>query len=251
MIPSRRSLGPFAVGAAWFFIVVSLLHVVWAAVVKLGDPGATFKTYHTVVGGVSYDAWGLTYSGIVGVLLVLLQLLVVSGATAASVLSRPGLVRWRRLGHVVLIGWAALWMLNLVRLAAIDGQLDSIAQATLLCVLFGCTAYRATRGWSSGRSRSTFGGPAGGVGDPAPGAVPVPPPPPVPPEDPEPDVGSARTIGRHLGSLIVVGAAGIRSVKPAAQGAATSARRKAAAGLHRVAEFTRRQADRVAPDTGE
>ena len=127
-------------GAAWFFIVVSLLHVVFAAWVKLGDPGSTFRVYHTIVNDVSHDAWGLTYSGFLGLLLVIFQLLVVSGAAVASMLPQPGLLRWRRIGHVVLTGWAAMWMLNFIRLAGIDHAPISIVQATLLCLLFGCTA---------------------------------------------------------------------------------------------------------------
>lgn len=149
--PSRRSLGAFAVGGAWFFIVVSLLHVSWAIAVKWGDPAGTTKLYHTVVGGVSYDALWLTYTGVFGLVFAILQLLAVSSAAVATTLPFDRTRRARRAGHVVLVGWSALWTLNLVRLAAIDGQLDSAAQAAVLSVLFACTVWRASSGWSPGR----------------------------------------------------------------------------------------------------
>ncbi len=160
--PGRRSLGAFAVGGAWFFIVVSLLRVSWAIAVMWGDPASTTKLYYTVVGDVSYDAWGLTYTGIVGLLLAIVQLLVVTSAAVASTLRSDRALKARRAGHLVLCGWSALWALNLIRSAAITLSLDSIAQATLLSVLLGCTVLRASRGWSPGRHKSSEPfGPAG------------------------------------------------------------------------------------------
>jgi hypothetical protein len=147
--PSRQTVSRFAVTAAWFFIVVSLAHLVW--VIGVGGDGTT-KLYHTAVGGYSYDGWGLTYTNTPGLLLAIGQALAVTAAAVATVLPWGRTWRYRRLGHVVLCGWAALWALNLLWLASIDHQLDSIAQAALLSLLFGCTAYRATMGWSPGRS---------------------------------------------------------------------------------------------------
>ena len=45
IVPSRNSLKAFAVAGAWFFIVVSLGHLVWAAGHKWSDPAGTYKLY--------------------------------------------------------------------------------------------------------------------------------------------------------------------------------------------------------------
>ena len=152
--PNPRSLGALAVGGAWFFVVVSILHVSWAiTVMSGGDSLGTYKLYHTVVGDVSYDAWALTYTGIVGLLIAILQLLVVSSAAVASTLPFDRTVKARHAGHMVLCGWSALWALNLVRLALIDGEPDSIARSILLSGLFVCTVWRASSGWSPQHSK--------------------------------------------------------------------------------------------------
>ena len=152
IVPSGKSLKTLAVAGAWFFIVVSLGHLVWAVGHKWSDPAGTFKLYHTILDGHSHDAWGLTYSGTLGLLTVMGQTLLVAAAAAASVLPWPRSLKLRRIGHGVLCGWAALWALNFIWLASVDHQLVSTAQATLLCLLLGCTGYRATMGWSPGRS---------------------------------------------------------------------------------------------------
>ena len=157
-MPSGKSLKTLAVAGAWFFIVVSLGHLVWAVGHKWSDPAGTFKLYHTIVDGHSHDAWGLTYSGTLGLLTVMGQALVVAAAAAASVLPWQRSLKFRRIGHGVLCGWAALWALNFIWLASVDHQLVSTAQATLLCLLLGCTGYRATMGWSPGRSTAPPGG---------------------------------------------------------------------------------------------
>lgn len=159
--PNPRSLGAFAIGGAWFFIVVSLVHVMWAISVMWGDPAGATSLYHTVVGDVSYDAWGLTYTGVIGLVFAIVQLLVVSSAAVTSTLPFDRTVKARRAGHLVLCGWSALWALNLARLAFIDGALDSIAQSVMLSVLFVCTVWRASSGWSPRRSTPTAESPAG------------------------------------------------------------------------------------------
>ncbi len=242
--PGRRSLERFAVGGAWFFIVVSLLHLLWAIGVQWGEPRGTFKLYHTVVDDISYDAWALTYTGVVGLLLAMAQVLVVGGAVVASTLPFGRTLRARRVGHLVLCGWSALWMINLMRLAGIDGQLDSFAQATLLWVLFGCTAGRASMGWTPGRSPKRLTEPPPSPAVPAPDDD-------AEPGDAEPDSFSAR-VAMALNWLVGVVHAAMRwiiSATPRARLAGRAVRHRMAAGLHRVADFTRKQAGRVAPDT--
>lgn len=214
-IPRRTSLRAFAVAGAWFFIIVSLGHVLWATGHKWSDPSGTYKLYHTVVGDHSYDAFGLTYTGIPGLVTATVQLLVISAAVAATVLPWPRRPRWRRIGHGILVGWAALWALNLIWLASVDHQLDSTAQAVLLCVLAGCTGYRALMGWSPGRSTKPPDAPIcdddGALGEPA-------------PQGP----------GNPLDS-------------PQFKAFVSATRHRTAAGLDRVGEFAHKQARRLSP----
>lgn len=256
--PGRRSLQLFAVGGAWFFVVVSLLFLLGAIGAKWAEPHGTFKLYHTIVDDVSYDAWALSYTGVVGLVFAMAQMLVVGGAVVASTLPFDRTLKARRAGHVVLCGWSALWAINLMWLAGIDGQLDSFAQATLLCVLFGCTTGRAYMGWSPGRSQKRMTEPPRDEplwAEPtAPAAV-------SETVDPDPGEGhpgdagpgsfSAR-VAMVLNWLVGVAHAAMRwiiSATPRARLAARAVRRRSAAGLHHVADFTRKQAGRVAPDT--
>lgn len=216
-VPSRKSLRTFAVAGAWFFIVVSLAHLLWAVGHKWSDPASTYKLYHTVVGDRSYDAWGLTYSGTLGLILVLSQALLVAAAAAASVLPWPRSLKLRRIGHGVLCAWAALWALDLVWLASIDHQLDSTAQATLLCLLLGCTGYRATMGWSPGRSTTPPKTPSLGDGDLDAELEREPAPPRLNPMD-----------------------------SPRIRAFVSASRHKTAAGLDRVGDFAHKQARRIA-----
>ncbi len=248
--PSRHSLGVFAAVGAWFFIVVSLLHVSWAIAVMWGDPSGPTKLYHTVVGGVSYDAWGLTYTGILGLLFAIVQLLVVSSAAVTSLLPFDRTLKARRAAHLVLCGWSALWVLNLVRLAAIDSQIDSVAQAALLSVLFGCTLWRASSAWSPRRLKPTAEPPALDVPviDDAPAVDDAP-----AADDAEKESFSA-LVAVALGKLVRFVQTALRWVLAAPQRMRRGgrvARRKAAGGLNRVADFARKQASRVAPNTGE
>ena len=159
-------LRTYLIAGAWFFIAVSLAHLLWVIGTKWGDPAGATKLYHTVIGGRSYDAWALTYTGTLGLLVAIAQALVVSGAAVASGLTLPRTLRWRRAGHLVLSAWASLWALNLIRIAGLDHQLDSIAQATLLSLLFCCTTGRAITGWSPERSKPQRREP--GPGEPVP-----------------------------------------------------------------------------------
>ncbi len=240
--PNGRSLGILAVGGAWFFIVVSLLHVSWAIAVMWVDPSGPIKLYHTVVGDVSYDAWALTYAGVVGLVFAILQLLVVSGAAVTSTLPFDRTLSARRAGHLVLCGWSALWVLNLVRLAAIDSQLDSVAQAALLSVLFGCTVWRASSGWSPRRSKPPAKPPALDVPAAAPAAA-----------DADKDSFSALVAValNKLARFVQRALRWVLAAPPRIRRGGRVARRKAAGGLNRVADFVRKQAGRVAPNTGD
>ncbi|MHC4303458.1 MAG: hypothetical protein ACYSW2_03095 [Planctomycetota bacterium] len=220
IVPNRKSLRAFAVAGAWFFIVVSLGHLVWAVGQKWSDPAGTFKLYHAVVDGHSYDGWGLTYSGTLGLLTAMGQALLVAAAAAASVLPWPRTMKLRRIGHGVLCGWAALWALNFVWLASLDHHLVPTAQATLLCLLLGCTGYRATMGRPPGRSTS------------------------LPPDAPTGGMHSEDAGGTHS----EIGAADrvVRGICTRLKPLVAASRHKTAAGLDRVGDFAHKQAQRIA-----
>lgn len=148
-----QPLHPYAIGGAWFFVVFSVVSLLWVIAQKWPDPAGITKLYHTFVGEQEYLAVGLTYTGTAGLLLAGLQAVVIAGAVLATVL--PGRfvsTRVRRIGHGVLCAWAALWAGNLLRLASLDHEIGSVAQAALLCGLLGCTIYRARCGWSAPRT---------------------------------------------------------------------------------------------------
>jgi len=135
-----RNARPLAIGAAWFFMLFSLTHLAWVISVKWADPAGVTSLYQTTVDGSTYRAWGLAYPGTFGLLLAITQAAVVTAAAVMSLRLKP---QTRRLGHGILIAWAALWLLNLVRLAAIDLHVDSLCQASIMAFLFAGTVYRA------------------------------------------------------------------------------------------------------------
>jgi len=145
----RVPMSRFAVGAAWFFIGFSLLHLVWAISMLTSQGMGLVTLYQTDAAGETYRALALAYGGWFGLLLAVTELTVV---LAAAIWSARSNLRLRRIAHGVLIGWSALWMLNLMRLFVIDGRFDSFVQTAILTFLFGCTIHRAARGWS-GRPR--------------------------------------------------------------------------------------------------
>lgn len=135
-----KPLPGLAIGGAWLFILFSLAHLAWVVGVKWGDPAGVTALYQTTVGEEVYRAWGLAYTGTLGLLLALAEAAAVVAATVMSLRARP---KPRRIGHLVLIAWSALWALNLIRLAGLDLQLDTTCQAMIMTLLFGCTVYRA------------------------------------------------------------------------------------------------------------
>jgi hypothetical protein len=135
-----KPLPRLAVGGAWLFILFSLAHLAWVVGVKWGDPAGITTLYQTTVGEEVHRAWGLAYTGTFGLLLALAEMAAVVAATVMTLRGRP---KPRRIGHLVLIAWSALWALNLIRLAGLDLQLDTTCQAMIMTLLFGCTVYRA------------------------------------------------------------------------------------------------------------
>jgi hypothetical protein len=94
----------------------------------------------------------LSYSGVPGFLLLWSQVLLVSAAILLTAFPRYVPQRWSRVGHALLIGWNALWMLGAWRLALVEPYF--LLQATFMTVLGCCTVYRAWRNRRQGRSVS-------------------------------------------------------------------------------------------------
>ena len=131
-------------------------------------------------------------------------------------------------GPGVLCAWAALWALDLVWLASIDHQLDSTAQAALLCLLLGCTGYRATMGWSPGRSTTPPDAAVGGMHS-------------------ESAEGGRVVHGIRTHDYAVRATPPLRRQAVASVTEFVSAtRHKTAAGLDRVGDFAHKQAQRLA-----
>ena len=140
----KGTMHAFALGGAWFFIAFSLVSLLSMTAAKWADPGGDIALYQASDGGVAHGAFALTYNGVLGLFLVMIQLLAVA---AAAVISLSSKTRRRRIAHGVLIAWAALWMFNFMYLAGIEPRFDSVCQAPLMMLLFGCTTYRAARNW--------------------------------------------------------------------------------------------------------
>jgi hypothetical protein len=141
LVSVKGDLPKLAIGGAWLFAVGSLFPLLW--LLTEGGNGAVFQT-HTARGAHAIPL--LHYSGVLGAMLIWAELLAVSGAFLLTVAPRvPG--KFARIGHVVLLGWSALWTLGTWRLATLDPGFWTV-QALFLSALSGCTVYRAWRNWN-------------------------------------------------------------------------------------------------------
>ena len=150
----RMSLSPLHKllnGGAWFFLTMSLLMMGWVVISKMADPSNTVALYSVTAQGQTYDAWGLTYPGVPGLIQAFFQIGIVLAAASATLLkpSGPRAIKCRRLGHTVLTLWAGWWAINLIRLAGMSEQVGTLAQSSFMTLLFAATGYRALSGWWS------------------------------------------------------------------------------------------------------
>ena len=84
--PNRRLL----IGGAWLFIIFSLAHLAWVISIKWGDPAGLTTLYQTTVDGETYRAWGLAYSGTLGLLLAISQFVIVTAGVVMCQAQAPG-----------------------------------------------------------------------------------------------------------------------------------------------------------------
>lgn len=143
---SASGIKRFAIGGAWFFAIVSLIQL-GSVIVTLGaSPGEAVHLYD--YGGDGPLGWGLSYTGVTGLIIAIIQTVVIAAALIVSSLPATSMEGYRRLGHALLIGWAAWWTGSVIDIAAVTGGAVPILQAGLLGVLTGCTCYRGVCGWS-------------------------------------------------------------------------------------------------------
>ncbi|MEM7230121.1 MAG: hypothetical protein AAF432_15040 [Planctomycetota bacterium] len=122
--PFHRTL----LGAAWFFIGATTINLI-GSIADASMIGAyTAATPETAAVG---DA--------------LAQLVIVLGATIAT-LTKDTLLR--RGGHLVLLGWAALWLGDTSLSAGLNPDVGSLLTTMLVSLFTAGTGYRCVRGWS-------------------------------------------------------------------------------------------------------
>lgn len=124
----------WALGGAWFFIGASMFGLSWIAL-----SGGQGRIFGLESAGVDHAVWGLTYTGWAGTALLWMQIVAISSATVMTLLP---VRRVQRLGHAVLIGWAAWWTLGTMYLASIS-PVGFGLQALLMTFLLSCTVARA------------------------------------------------------------------------------------------------------------
>lgn len=110
--------------STWAFVAGSLGALAWVVGTKWASPAGTTTIFAAHVGELELNAWGLTYIGMAGVVLAVFQALLVIVCASFTLIPQRDVVGMgaRRVGHVVLIGWAMLWLTNLAALATMDRQ---------------------------------------------------------------------------------------------------------------------------------
>lgn len=132
---------------AWLFAVGTLATLVFLIVMSWPGGGQSVIASSTT-DGVTYNAIGLTYTGVPGTVLLWFESIVLLAAIALSVL--PAL-RLRRAGHAALVVWASLWFANGIWLTAYGGVWYLWIVWPVLCgAFFLCTVYRAACRWRGG-----------------------------------------------------------------------------------------------------
>lgn len=130
---------------AWVFAIgslVTLIFIVWA---RWPGTDSVSHIMGVTVDGKTVAGLGFRYSGIPGTVLAIGEALCVAAAIVMSIL--PGKNRIRRIGHVMLVAWSGLWLVNGVNAARLDGGILWMLLVALLVLLFVCTLFRAARGW--------------------------------------------------------------------------------------------------------
>src|SRR5947207_11368475 len=110
----KSDLHKLAMGGAWSFLAGSAIALLWL-IVTTGGSGHGF-VLGSAANSQIHAAPLLSYNGLVGTAWIWTQLLAVIAAAGLTHMPWP---RQRAIGHAMLVGWAGLWTLGALRLAAI------------------------------------------------------------------------------------------------------------------------------------
>ncbi|MCH8824869.1 MAG: hypothetical protein IH984_15340 [Planctomycetes bacterium] len=139
----------YAIGGAWVFVAYSLISLVGAASMSWGGAAGTVSLYQTTANDDIFRSIGLSYTGFLGTVWASIQALVIGAAAALTIIPWRVTNKQRRIGHAVLVGWAAICTLSLLRLAGIGFNIETIAQTAMTTLMLGCTSYRAACNWKT------------------------------------------------------------------------------------------------------
>jgi hypothetical protein len=129
---------------AWIFALGTLATLVSVAYVRWPGTDSTSHIMGVTVNGELYAGLGFLYKGVAGTVLILAEALFLAAGIVMSILPRN---RLRRVGHVMLVAWAGLWLGNAINIARLGGGFIFVVWIGLLGLLFACTLLRAARGW--------------------------------------------------------------------------------------------------------
>jgi hypothetical protein len=120
----------------WLWVARTLAPVALYGGAVLVDPSTTARIMGYRADGVLHSAVGLTFTGLGGAALVLLEIVLVAGALLLSRSTNDGL---RRAALCILVGWTLLWLGNAVWLDLLAGGRASprtiVAAVALVVVL--------------------------------------------------------------------------------------------------------------------
>jgi hypothetical protein len=138
---------------AWVFLIGSLLPLVVLLIAAGGWVGGERATvFETTTAGRTISAWGLTYEGAAGSLLLWGELLLV--AAALVIVGRTSNLLLRRASLIVLIAWAALIAANIWWLR-LEARWDVLPAAPIWVTLgCACVLYMAAAWWRNPRPRA-------------------------------------------------------------------------------------------------
>ncbi|MHC4141807.1 MAG: hypothetical protein ACYSUF_08000 [Planctomycetota bacterium] len=145
----RKTALRVGIVGAWVFALATLATLVSIAWARWPGTDSTSHIMGVTVDGELYAGLGFRYEGIPGTVLILAEALYLTAGIVMSILPRN---RPRRVGHVMLVAWAGLWLGNAVNIARLDGRFIWVVWIGLLGLLLVCTLLRAARGWSTGGS---------------------------------------------------------------------------------------------------
>jgi hypothetical protein len=138
-----------SVVGAWVFALGTLVTLVFIAWARWPGTDSTSHIMGVTVDEKLHAGLGFRYEGIPGTVLILAEALYVAAGIVMSILPRS---RLRRVGHVMLVAWAGLWLGNAVNIARLGGGFIWVLWIGLLGLFFFFTLLRAARGWTAGRS---------------------------------------------------------------------------------------------------